>query len=43
MNDIRDSIKADSESLKELLEMVTSKKLEEVYTIEKSIIGMLNS
>nr|XP_034307578.1 uncharacterized protein LOC117682993 [Crassostrea gigas] len=43
MNDIRDSIKADSESLRELLEMVTSKKLEEVNTIEKSIIAMLNS
>lgn len=40
MEDIRDSVKAEIESLKELVERVTLKRLEQVNTLEVSLISV---
>lgn len=43
MDDIRNSIKAEAETLKELVDRVTSDKLEQANKIEESLLKTLNS
>ncbi|XP_078329850.1 uncharacterized protein LOC111113508 [Crassostrea virginica] len=43
MESIRTSMKAEAESLKNLVDEVTSEKIEHTHTMEKSILQMLNS
>ena len=43
MESIRTSMKAESESLKNLVDEVTSENIEHTYTIEKSLLKMLKS